>query len=101
MISSLRKEDERREKIVSRFLDENFYQKVENFERITKKYDQVKGVDVRFKLNNKEYVCDEKAAVRYINKPLRTFAMELHFTDRSSEPHIGWLFDETKVNNSF
>ena len=102
MGSNLRKEDEKCSEIVSEFLDKHFYkEKCVYFERVNDKYQQVKGIDVIFTLNDKIYVCDEKAAIRYVNKNLKTFAMELSIIDRGGNIHEGWLIDENKVNNSF
>ena len=101
LFSKLRNDDERLSNIVSEFLDKNFYVKTINFKRIYSKKEQVEGIDVKFTLNNFYYLCDEKAAIRYINKPLNTFSMELSFIDKSNNIHDGWLLDENKVNNSF
>ena len=73
--NKIRKEDEKCADIVSKFLEKHFYNKVENYEKIDDKEQQVKGVDVIFILNGKQYVCDEKAAIRYVNKNLQTFAI--------------------------
>ena len=101
MASLLRKEDEKCADIVSSYLEDTFYSEVEDFKRINEKEMQFKGIDVIFNINNVKYVCDEKAAIRYVNKPLNTFAMELSFIDRSNMLHEGWLLDTSKVNNSF
>jgi hypothetical protein len=102
MGSLLRKEDEKCSNIVSDFLDEHFYlKKTELFERINDKERQIQGIDVIFSLKNVKYICDEKAAIRYVNKNLRTFSLELSFRDRGGNLHNGWLIDETKINDSF
>ena len=101
MGSLLRKEDEKCSEIVSNFLDKNFYNKCKTFERINDKVNQVKGIDVIFELNDKKYVCDEKAAIRYVNRYLNTFAMELSFINRNNTLNNGWLLDDNKINDSF
>lgn len=101
-ISNLRKDDERCADIVSRFLDENFYKKyVKYFDRIIDKERQVKGIDTTFMIDDKTYICDEKAAIRYINKGLNTFSLELSFIGRYDDLRDGWLIDEKHINNSF
>lgn len=101
-ISNLRKDDERCADIVSQFLDINFYKKhTKYFDRITDKERQVKGIDTTFMINDKTYICDEKAAIRYINKGLGTFSLELSFIGRNDNLREGWLIDEKHVNNSF
>lgn len=101
-ISLLRNYDEEAEKIVRDFLIDNFYSKYANdYQIITDKNKQVKGVDSIFKYNDYNYICDEKSAIRYINKNLQTFCFELSFIDKSNAIHDGWLFDTNKINNSF
>jgi hypothetical protein len=102
MGSLLRKGDERCSDIVSDFLNDNFYsKKCKFFERINDKERQIQGIDVIFELNGQKYVCDEKAAIRYVNKNLKTFSLELSFKDRGGNLHDGWLIDESKINDSF
>lgn len=101
-ISNLRKDDERCADIVSQFLDVNFYKKyTKYFDRITDKERQVKGIDTTFMIDDKTYICDEKAAIRYINKGLNTFSLELSFIGRYDDLRDGWLIDEKHINNSF
>ena len=101
-ISNLRKDDERCADIVSRFLDEKFYKKyTKYFDRILDKERQVKGIDTTFMIGDKTYICDEKAAIRYINKGLNTFSLELSFIGRYDDLRDGWLIDEKHINNSF
>ena len=99
--SKLRSYDERASDLVSQFLDKNFYSSCSDVERIYTKKEQVKGVDIKFTFNGKRYICDEKAAIRYVNQNLKTFALELSFIDRNGDEHDGWLIDEEKINNSF
>ncbi len=102
MGSLIRKEDEKCSNIVSDFLDEHFYlKKCGFFERINDKQRQIQGIDVIFSLNGVKYICDEKAAIRYVNKNLKTFSLELSFKDRGGNLHSGWLIDDTKINDSF
>lgn len=100
--SKLRKGDVQGSNIVSEYLDTYFYPKyVTDFKRVNELESQYKGIDCSFTLNDKKYICDEKAAVQYINKPLRTFALELSFIDKLNSVHNGWLIDGEKINNSF
>lgn len=99
--SQLRKTDEILSNVISDFLDTNFYKNTTNFNRIFDKERQIIGVDTIFTLNDVEYVCDEKAAVQYINKYLKTFALELSFFNRGNIEMDGWLLNDTNVNNSY
>lgn len=100
--SNKRKEDERMSAVISQFMDDEFYNKyTTDFERVDDHDRQVQGIDVIFECDGNRYVCDEKAAIRYVNKNLTTFALELSFIDRGDAVHSGWLVDENKINNSF
>lgn len=101
MINPNRKLDESAADIIADFLDEKMYGQFENVERVYDKARQVKGLDIIFKMKGHTYYCDEKAAVQYINQGLGTFALELYTLDRFGNPHIGWLFDTEKLNDSF
>lgn len=95
--SILRDGDERGEKIVSEFLDKHFYIECEDFHRVVDKVQQIKGVDTTFVKNGFQYVCDEKAALKYVNKNLQTFSMELSFFNAADNISIGWLLDSNKI----
>ena len=99
---TIREYDEHCEKMVSQFLDEHFYKlipEIGNFERITDKAKQVKGVDVIINYNDKQTYVDEKAAVKYIK--LKTFALELSFLNRFGKLQTGWFLDEEKINDYY
>lgn len=103
-ISLLRKEDERRADIVSEFMDNVVYineNGFTNYERVTDRARQVNGIDVIFDREGKHYICDEKAAIRYINKNLQTFSFELSFINRNGEVQEGWLLSDRNINNSY
>lgn len=97
----IRKEDEKMANIVSSFLEQYFYKDVESYEKVEDRERQLQGIDVIFFYNGKQYICDEKAAIRYINKNLQTFAFELSFLGKGDRLIDGWLISETKKNNSF
>lgn len=99
--SKTRREEEKMTQIVSNFLEKYFYSNTNDYERVEDKERQLKGIDVIFNFKNKQYVCDEKAAIRYINKNLQTFAFELSFLGKNDKLIEGWLISERKVNNSF
>jgi hypothetical protein len=101
MESKLRKTDECCADIVSSFLYDKFYNTTKEFSRIYDKMEQFKGIDTTFIFNNEKYICDEKAAIRYVNKHLGTFSLELSFLNRKGIETIGWFLDDTKVNNSY
>lgn len=93
--SKLRKSDEKNSKIITEWLEKNFYSKyVEEYSRKDDIINQVKGIDCIFKLDGDSLNCDEKAAVAYINKPLHTFAFELSFINKNNEVQDGWFVNK-------
>lgn len=93
-VSKLRKSDEKNSKIITEWLEKNFYSKyTTDYSRKDDIVNQVKGIDCTFKINGDEYNCDEKAAVAYINKPLNTFAFELSFINKGNNVQDGWLIN--------
>ena len=95
----MRKEDERREKLVGAFLDEHFYSQFENFERCEDKERQIKGIDTQFVIGEKTIKCDEKAAVNYTN--LKTFCQEIDRMNRGNRWQIGWFVDPSLETNAY
>lgn len=96
-----RKYDEHCEKIISSILDKYFYTEpgITLFERVTNKQLQINGVDTLFSLNGKNYMVDEKAAIRWVG--LKTFSLELSFLGKDDQIRTGWLLDENKINDYF
>ena len=96
-----RKYDEHCEKIISSILDEYFYTEpgITLFERVTNKRLQINGVDTLFSLNGKNYMVDEKAAIRWVG--LKTFSLELSFLGKDDQIRTGWLLDKNKINDWF
>lgn len=97
--SVLRVDDERMSAKVSAALDNLYYKKYEDFERVFDRERQVKGIDVIFIRDGVEYKCDEKAAVRWRN--LQTFSFELSFIDRRGDIVDGWFVSDRCENNSY
>lgn len=100
--SLLRESDERATSVVTRFLENFFYNTMTtDYKYHTDVRIQCQGIDTTFIFNGRKYYCDEKAAVRYMNRELSTFSMELSFIDRGNHLCDGWLVDEGKANDSF
>ncbi|MGB1317154.1 MAG: hypothetical protein ACPG5W_03045, partial [Flavobacteriales bacterium] len=100
---TLRTEDNKSERAVAEFLDENFYPNaVENMQRIGDAEMQIKGVDVLLDLEDvKEVSVDEKAAAHFVNKNIPTFAFELDFIGRDGLLKQGWLADKEKLTQYY
>lgn len=98
--SEKRKADIRMSNEVHKLLEDNFYfTEASNYEDITDKERQIKGVDVIFDYNGFHYLCDEKAAVRWRN--LKTYTLELAFVGRNGDIVEGWLTNDKLDTNSY
>ena len=98
-----RNEDSRLEKLVNDYLDKYLFNRPETkfntVEWVTDKERQIAGADIILtsqELNLKDAVVDIKSAVKYSNKPLGTYALELAFIDRRGDDKEGWLTDKNK-----
>lgn len=87
--------DLRRESVVAEYLDKYFYD--DSRERITDIETQLKGVDVIYK----EMHIDEKAAIDYMDRNLKTFCFELQFTNRYGKIKKGWLLNENLLTDTY
>lgn len=112
-----RNQDMEGEKKVSDFLDSKLYPYLQtnNEFPFARNYDenlQYKGVDCQFAIQNLgcNYICDEKCALYYANKNLQTFALEIDYypnrkkkqnKETEKKLHIGWLLDNSHINNSY
>ncbi|PTU83321.1 hypothetical protein BUZ62_12280, partial [Staphylococcus pasteuri] len=103
MTKSTWKEDLEIEKEISKFMDYYFYCKLYNlnskwklksFERIEDMSKQNNGIDVEIQFyNSKIKKIDEKAAAKYFNKNLKTFALESTY-EKYGILIEGWLFGD-------
>lgn len=92
-----RKKDEIGEKSVAEFLDRYFYSAwATDITRNTERETQIKGIDLTVTgATGEKYVIDEKAAVGYANKPLKTFAHEITSINIRGNEYKGWLVENT------
>ena len=67
---TMRTSDERASEVVNNFMQKFYDNNTTNFKRYFDKLTQVKGIDVSFTFNGVDYKCDEKAAVRWMNRKL-------------------------------
>lgn len=93
-----RKQDELQEKVVGKYLDDYFYSTwTTDITRNNDKATQIKGLDLTVtSTNNKIYTIDEKAAVKWTNKQLQTFAFEIDSLDKNGDLYNGWFMTSTK-----
>jgi hypothetical protein len=93
--------DDHCEKVVAELLDKHFYGNLNlsSFERVFDKERQVQGIDTIINMDDKSYVIDEKAAIRWVG--LKTFSLELSFLGYNDQVRKGWLLDEDKINTHF
>lgn len=93
-----RKQDELQEKVVGEYLDKYFYSTwTSTITRNTDKETQIKGLDLTVtSTNNIVYTIDEKAAVKWTNKDLQTFAFEIDSLNKNGDLYNGWFMTATK-----
>jgi hypothetical protein len=106
MPASTRKEDNRLVEVVNSYLDTVAYPQTNHMRSITRVTDadrQQEGSDLVVNIDGIELTCDEKAAVKYIGKPLSTFSLEIGFMDNrlQQQHHLGWLIDPKHTNDLF
>ena len=91
MLKTNRAIDTNAEQEMGIFLDKYLYDRLNvKYDRKTDKDNQLKGIDIV--LGNKKI--DEKAALSYINVPIKTFSFEISFINRANNVHQGWLFND-------
>lgn len=105
-MSKLRKEDERLEKVIANYLDRNLYTLQNGLFPASRegigREQEVQGIDIATYIDGCGYfLADEKMAVRYINKNIDTFSLELKTLNRKGNEMIGWFLDEKKKNTHF
>ena len=102
MMSS-RLDDQHAEMILDEYLDKNFYDVLfhNHYSRIHDKENQWAGIDIILYGETHQLLIDEKAAVHYINKDLKTFTFELQFINRIHKLQQGWLYDKHKVTQEY
>lgn len=92
-----RKKDEKGEKVIADYLDRYFYPQWVT--TITRNHDddtQKAGKDLTVTdTKGINYVIDEKAAICYANKPLKTFANEITSINTIGKEYRGWLLSHT------
>ena len=112
MCESNRKFDMEGERKVKKFLIEHFYKKIDpkqilegccGYRAVWKKESQLEGKDtiLRFTDPRKHIYIDEKCALTYINKYLRTFAFEIIEKNKYGKYQDGWLIDENKKTDYY
>jgi hypothetical protein len=94
---SLRVSDSLAEKQISIFLDKYFYPKYyPRYQRVTELDLQLKGIDTILDISGTSLLCDEKAAIHYVNRGLPTFAFEIDFRLPNGNLVDGWFISGDK-----
>lgn len=96
-----RAQDMKGEHVVADYLDTYFYPTWTT--STTRNYDvktQVKGVDITVtSKKGYKFVIDEKAAIKWANNNLQTFALEIDSVNGRGELYNGWFMDATAIND--
>lgn len=98
IIYSDKKGDLRREKILTNFLEKYFF----NTEAFSINYNQekqYKGIDAIFE--GKKIDFKGQTSKRFMGNPSESFVLELYFTDRNGNIHLGWFIDPEKETDYY
>lgn len=90
------KSDYKTEQEIGKFLDKYFYNQelVGDFYRYQEEGEQKKGKDVKFSLGDlKDIIVDEKAQIRYTNRNLPSFIMEMQWLSEDGSKNEGWFIN--------
>ena len=105
-MKSNRHNDSHAEQVLGSLLDNVFYNKVKKliqerlsansieWKRVSDKELQYKGIDGIIKIDDKELVIDEKAALDYLTQELNTFAFEISYLNDFNDEVPGWYVKE-------
>lgn len=105
-INSNRKYDDSQEQIISNFLIDNYFRKINSTARlIYDDYLQKHGVDVQLENNDGNTInIDVKAqsSAKYINDPRPTFVLELSSYNRyGTKTFVGWFLNEKMITDYY
>ena len=93
----MRNEDTRLEGIVNEFLDKYYLSQFDKAEWVKSRDVQVKGVDIILtseKLGLDNVNVDIKSAVKYSDRYLATYSLELSFIGRGYKERTGWFIND-------
>ncbi|WP_406944168.1 UvrD-helicase domain-containing protein [Halobacillus sp. SY10] len=89
------------EKEVSKFIDSYMYSLLGyRYERMYDKDSQKKGIDVYMRKQEEEVFIDDKCAIYFANKDLKTFTFELSYM-RGPVMKQGWFLDHNQVTTHY
>ena len=92
-----RSTDELQEKVIGQYLDKYYYSTfTTSISRNNDRETQIHGLDLTItSTTNNVYTIDEKAAVKWANKNLNTFAFEVDSLNKNGELYDGWFMTNT------
>lgn len=94
-----RQQDEERTRIIEAFMDNVYARNRYNIERVNDAELQKKGVDIIHTKNGASRNVDEKYAITYFNKDLRTFSFELY--SRNNIDCNGWFISDNVITDDY
>lgn len=105
MIENNKEKDLQTEKVVHKYLEENFYfQYTTNYTGYEDLEHQYAGIDTTFNYDSIDYVCDEKATFspQWLNKELPTLCLDILTEEYTNGGRWldGWFMDNTHKNDS-
>ena len=94
-----RERDNQRTAIIEKFTDNIYKQNGFDYQRVTDRRMQTKGVDIVHKVNGITRYVDEKFAIQYYNKDLFTFAFEL--SSKNNKDDSGWFLSDHMITTHY
>ena len=109
MTSSFRKQDMDAEQELGKFIDNNFYRRLESnpgykskYKRVVERSVQLDGVDVIVESPKGKFYIDEKASIYYSNLMIPTFAFEIDsIQEGHDEPVEGWFLNDELITDYY
>ena len=95
--NTMRSEDSRLEGVVNEFLDKYFLNNFESATWVKDRAAQIKGVDIILDssaLGLQNAMVDIKSAVKYSDRYLGTYSLELSFIGRGYKERTGWFIND-------
>lgn len=98
IIYSNRQLDLKQENVIHQYMTMLYDEHGFSVKQPTKEQD-ISGIDVILNRYNKEYLVDEKAAIKYLTRDLNTFSFELYKAGYRNS--IGWFVDKNKLTTYY
>ena len=94
-----RKTDEYRTRTIEKFMDKVYRKNGLLMQRVTDRKQQRQGVDIIHRIDGEKHYIDEKYAIHYYDKDLRTFSFELYSKNNYNQQ--GWFTSPSIITTDY